>query len=343
MREKLKQKFRFWLDKRQPSTAREKLSQHNLYILPSPQFFGFLAVIIMIWIAGTNYENNLILALAFFMLSVFVSTIFMTHSNLSGLELAVTGYEPVFAGEQILVHLKVENPTKHERLRVILKWNDAKPLAIDVQANSMEQVSLQMSTDTRGWFDPGRLRIETSYPLGILRAWSWPKLNVNALVYPRPLDIEPDGSEHSDGGEGQTNKRGIDDFGGLEEWQPGVSAQRIAWKQYSAGRGLLEKTFEAQTLNPEWLEWEQYAGYGVEDRLSGICHKILEMETLGQHYGLRMPGEAFPPSQGEVHLHKLLSHLAAFDQGASVITLRADASVSSIKSKEATTGQRAMS
>jgi len=312
MRQKLKKRFNNWLDRRQPMTSREVLSQHNIYIVPSSQFVGFFTVTVMIWIAGTNYENNLILAMSFFLLAIFVSAIFMTHSNLSGLELTITGYEPVFAGEKILIHFKIDNPSKHERLRILLKWDDARPVYVDVEAKTSAQISLQMNTENRGWFDPGRLRIETRYPLGILRAWSWPKLNVNALVYPKPLPIEPVGSDQSEGGEGQTNKRGIDDFGGLEEWQPGISANRIAWKQYSAGKGLLEKTFEAQSLNPEWLEWDQFAGYGIEERLSGLCRKILDMEALGQHYGLRMPGKVFPPSQGEVHLHRLLSYLAGY-------------------------------
>lgn len=313
IRNRVRTRIKGWLDRRQPETAREILSQRNLYIFPSSQFLGFLTVIMMMWLAGTNYENNLVLVLTFFMLAIFVSTIFMTHANLSGLEIAVTGYEPVFAGDQIVVHLNVENPTKEDRFRVLMKWQGAQPVSVDVAAKSSMAKSIQLSTKRRGWFKAERLRVETTYPLGILRAWSWPKLELRALVYPQPIPAEPTSGDQSEGGEGQSHKRGIDDFGGLEEWQPGVSAQRIAWKQYSAGRGLLEKTFEAQTLNPEWLDWENYAGLGVEQRLSALCAKILEMESLGQHYGLRLPGKMFPPSQGDVHLHKLLSALASYD------------------------------
>lgn len=308
----IRSRMQIWLDKRQPETAREILSHRNLYIIPSKQFLGFLTVTIIMWLAGTNYENNLVLALTFFMLAIFVSTIFMTHANLSGLEVAVTGYEPVFAGEKVIVHLNIENPTKVDRLRVFLVWAGAMPVSLDVPAKSTAQKSIQIETVRRGWFQAERLRIETTYPLGILRAWSWPRLELKALVYPKPVAAEPTAGEQSEGGEGQSHKPGIDDFGGLEEWQPGVSAQRIAWKQYSAGRGLLEKTFEAQTLNPEWLDWQHYDGFAVEDRLSALCAKALEMEALGQHYGLRIPGQVIAPSQGEVHMHQLLSSLATY-------------------------------
>ncbi|MEQ9022588.1 MAG: hypothetical protein RLN82_07500 [Pseudomonadales bacterium] len=311
-RQSLRERLEKWLEQRQPETAREVFSQHNLYIFPSGQFVGFLLVTMMMWLAGTNYENNLVLALTFFMLAIFVSTIFRTHANLSGLEVAVTACDRAFAEERLTVHLNVENPSGDDRLGIVLRWADAYPVSIDVPAKSTVQTEIRLQTQQRGWLNPGRLRVETTYPLGILRAWSWPRLQLNALVYPKPVAAEPTSGERSEGGEGQSHKRGIDDFGGLTEWQPGVSLQRIAWKQYSAGRGLLEKTFEAQTLNPEWLDWENYAGLGTEQRLSALCAKILEMEELGQHYGLRLPGQVFLPAQGEVHMHRLLSALAIY-------------------------------
>jgi hypothetical protein len=36
------------------------------------------------------------------------------------------------------------------------------------------------------------------------------------------------------------------------------------------------------------------------------------MEELGQHYGLRLPGQVFLPAQGEVHMHRVLSALAIY-------------------------------
>lgn len=314
-RQSFRKRLEQWLEQRQPETPREVFSQHNLYIFPSRQFIGFLLVAMMMWMAGTNYENNLVLALAFFMLAIFVSTIFRTHANLSGLEVAVTACDRAFAGEKLTVHLNVENPSGDDRLGIVLRWADAYPVSIDVPAKSTVQTEIRLQTYERGWLNPGRLRVETTYPLGILRAWSWPRLQLNALVYPKPVAADPTSGEQSEGGEGQSHKRGIDDFGGLSEWQPGVSPQRIAWKQYSAGRGLLEKTFEAQTLNPEWLDWENYAGLGTERRLSALCAKILEMEALGQHYGLRLSGQVFLPAQGEVHMHRLLSALAIYGLG----------------------------
>ncbi|MBC6429224.1 MAG: DUF58 domain-containing protein [Cellvibrionales bacterium] len=300
-----------WLDRRQPETARETLSRRNLYILPAGQFAGFATVLGLMWLAGTNYENNLILALAFLLLAVFVSAIFATHANLSGLRIAVRGGESAFAGEPLSVHLHLENPSATDRFALVLKWGGAVQ-RVDVAAGATLAVQMALPTEKRGWLRPGRLLIETRYPLGLLRAWSCPRLRVRALVYPRPVPAEAGGGALADGGAGQSPQRGMDDFAGLDEWRPGTAPQRIAWKPYSAGRGLLEKTFEAQSMNPEWLDWQHYPGLGVEARLSALCAKIIEMQGLGQCYGLRLPGRVFAPAQGEAHRHRLLTALATF-------------------------------
>ena len=91
-----------------------------------------------------------------------------------------------------------------------------------------------------------------------------------------------------------------------------MPAQRIAWKQFSAGRGMLEKTFEAQAGNPSWIDWDSYEGLDIEDRLSAMCAKALEMEAIGQAYGLRLQRVQLVPSQGERHLRQTLTALAIY-------------------------------
>lgn len=307
-----RQQFRQWLDRRQPLAFAEKLTQKNIYILPAPQSIGFLLVIFLLWLVGTNYENNLVLALSYLLMAVFVSSIFATHSNMSGLSVSVAGCGQAFAGQPMAVNLKVTNPGRSARCRLHFHWADAEVVVVDVPGRSDLNLEMTLPTTRRGWLRPGRLRIESFYPLGIVRAWTLPKLSAPALVFPEPIVAETAGDVGTEGMEGQVHKRGIDDFGGLEAWRPGIPMQRIAWKQYSAGRGLLEKKFEAQTSNPEWLDWESYPHLGTEKRLSALCAKALEMERLDQHYGLRIPGKLISPGQGDAHLVRVLTALACY-------------------------------
>ncbi len=307
-----RQHIRQWLDRRQPLATSETLTQKNIYIVPARQSVGFFLVVLLLWLVGTNYENNLVLLLSYLLLAVFISAIFATHSNLSGLTVSVAGCSQAFVGEPLIVHLKVNNRGKSPRLRLRFEWAGAEQVIADIPADTDTNLEISLPTKQRGWLRPGRLKIESSYPLGIIRAWTLPKLSAPALVFPEPIEAPAVDDVGSEGMEGQAHKRGIDDFGGLETWQPGVPMQRIAWKQYSAGRGMLEKKFEANTSNPEWLDWEYYPDLDTEKRLSALCAKAIQMEQLGQHYGLKIPGTLLPPAQGEAHLVQVLTTLACF-------------------------------
>jgi len=318
------QHIRQWLDRRQPLATAETLTQKNIYILPASQSLGFFLVIVLLWLVGTNYENNLVLLLSYLLIAIFVSAIFATHGNLSGLKISVSGCSQAFAGEPLIVYLKINNRGKASRLRLRFEWAGAEQVIADIPADTDTNLEVSLPTKHRGWLRPGRLKIESSYPLGIIRAWTLPKLSAPALVFPEPIEAPTVDGNGSEGMEGQAHKRGIDDFGGLEAWRPGVPMQRIAWKHYSAGRGLLEKKFEANTSNPEWLDWEYYPDLETEARLSALCAKALEMEQLGQHYGLKMPGTMLLPSQGETHLVRVLTALACFRLDDSEIEMRAE-------------------
>lgn len=313
-RHNLRSRIQRWVDRRQPEVDCERLNQRNLYILPARDGLYFLLLVAMIWVMGTNYENNLILLLAFFLMAVFVSSIFHTHANLSGLEIRAGDIDPVFAGEDLKVPVELYNPTAKRRQRIGLGWQAGELHLVDIPPQNRILTELNLPTARRGRLRIDRLHIETRAPLGLLRAWSQPLLRADCVIYPHPLErpVSADGS--GEGGAQQSAGPGTDDFGGLEPWQPGVPMQRIAWKQYSAGLGLLEKRFEAQSHNPRWLDWDDYAGLDVESRLSALCAKALEMEKLGRSYGLRIPSALIAPGLGERHLRQVLTALALYPE-----------------------------
>lgn len=308
---RLKDHVSGWQDRRQPAADLERFTQRNLYIFPAREGFNFLVVVFLIWMLGTIYENNLVLLLAFFLIAVFVSTIFSTHANLDGLSLRVGDSDPVFAGDTLQVPLVFDNKSKRWRRRIFVRYQDQEHV-VDVPPSGKASLCLRITTKNRGWLDLGRVRVFTRYPLGVLHAWSWPLLKSSCLVYPQPIARDTTSSDGTEGFGFAPAGRGMDDFAGLEEWQPGVPAQRIAWKQYSAGRGMLEKTFEAQASNPTWIDWDAYKGVPVEERLSAMCAKAVEMENCGQSYGLKLSTLRLVPSQGERHLRQLLTALAIY-------------------------------
>ena len=93
--------FMRWVRRRLQPARSHRLNQRKLFIFPSAAGFGFLFLNILLWLTGTNYENNLILGLAFFQLALFVICIHHTFFNLSGLQLEVLHTFPCLS----LIHI----------------------------------------------------------------------------------------------------------------------------------------------------------------------------------------------------------------------------------------------
>lgn len=155
--------------------------------------------------------------------------------------------------------------------------------------------------------------MESRFPLGLFYCWSPVDLDIEFLVYPRPLAAGPlpVGAVPAVGESGESI-RGGDDFAGLKPYQPGDSLHHLAWKQYAAGRDLNSKDYESRADARLWLDWKLLAGRDTETRLGNLCYWALQAERAGIAYGLRLPGTVLEPSLGPDHLKKVLTALALF-------------------------------
>src|SRR5690606_8772000 len=112
--------------------------------------------------------------------------------NLAGLQVsAVTGHS-VFAGEkaEITVILNRRGERRHESVQVF--FPGSRMTVADLLEAHEQHVNLYVPADRRGFFRPGRLVIDTVYPFGICRAWSLIDLDLQCLVYPRPVACDMD-------------------------------------------------------------------------------------------------------------------------------------------------------
>ena len=67
--------------------------------MPTRQGAYFCVVIVFMMLAGIDYQNSLIFALAFLLVSLFMVSMLHTFRNLSGLTVVGSGAQPTFAGE----------------------------------------------------------------------------------------------------------------------------------------------------------------------------------------------------------------------------------------------------
>ncbi len=316
VRQWFRKQFSRWLKKRLPAARSITLDRHRLFVFPSRVGFGFLLFVVVILLVAINYQNNMVFGLAFLLSSLMVVTILHTWANLSGLTVSSLRAIPVFAGESACFNIRISRPAQGDRHAIILTWPDDDSAYVSLLEENEAVVELSLPARRRGILRPGRLLIESHYPLGLVRCWSWIDLALETLVYPQPLEkgSHADNSGETDSGEVLVNLAG-DDYYGLREYQAGDSLKQVAWKHYARGHDLQTRQFAAYRDHQLWLDYESYTG-DVETRLSALCFEVLRVEANKEEYGLRLPGIEIEPGKGDRHREQVLGALALFQGGA---------------------------
>ncbi len=314
-----KQRWQRWLQRRIPPASSVLLTQRRIFIIPTRIGAAYGLALFLMLMAGVNYQNSPAYGLTFLLAAVFIVAILHTYRNLASLTLHAAGGSPVFVGEQATLRVRLSsNGRAHQS--IALGWPPQALQQYDVAANDMSECELTVPALRRGCLRPGRLRVESRFPLGILVAWSLVDLDQALLVYPRPipgeLPLAAGAREDDDEDQGaRVLGMGADDYQGLKAYQPGDSKRRLHWKAYSRGHGLLVKDFAALAGRDLWLDFSELAGDN-EMRLSLLCHWVLALSERQQSFALRMPGVELGPDSGETHREACLRALALFgDEG----------------------------
>ncbi len=305
-----------WLSRRAPTASSVRLEQRRIYILPTRAGFAFLGALMVMLLAAINYQNSLAYALTFLLGALFIVAILHTWRNLAGLVLQAGRAEPVFLGEQACFNIRLESSGRaHQSVGLCWQGRREAPVHFDVLANGASDAQLRLPVACRGWLRPGRIRVESRFPLGILVAWSWVDLGLSVLVYPRPHGdpaLERSAGAEEEGEEGTSVRpNGVDDYRGLRSWQPGDSTRRLDWKAFSRGRGLLIKEFAGLSGSDRMLDFDTLQG-DTEARLSMLCRWVVDLSEAEQAYGLRLPDAQIPVDQGDAHCKRCLQALALY-------------------------------
>ena len=313
-----------WLQRRNPPQSSQRLHRKNIFILPSKAGFGFLLTIILLWLLGTNYQNNLIIAFTFLLLSLLHTCIFYTYRNFSGLSITAGRVAPCFSGGHAQVPLVLQNASvKNTPFYCIdATFPHSNQLSSDVLPGQAHTLNFFIPmSKTRGWCRLSRLTLSTSYPLGLIKAWSHIDMDTTILVYPKPIATAlPDVKEtllKKDSAHDQQISLSTmaEDISHLRAYQAGDSPRQIAWKAYAKTQKLVTKAYESQVAvkHDYWLCWDDFSGVKTEERLSRLCDCVLQLEAQQYIYGLELPNKKILPNTGIKHQHAVLRALALYD------------------------------
>jgi uncharacterized protein (DUF58 family) len=294
------------------------LNQRRVYVLPTRAGLLYAVSLIVMLIGAINYNLSLGYGLVFLLAGLGVTTILHTFRNLAGLSITVGACTPVFAGETARFPLILHNADNRTRQLVRLNLPDQTSIAADVPATSSTRALLPLPATRRGWLAMPRATLATVWPLGLVRAWSYTVPALACLVYPKPADAVPPAPTFGDlQGGSLPSDTGDEDFAGLRRHQPSDPPHHVAWKAV-ARQGphatLQTKQFSGTAAPALWLDWTMLPGMDVETRLSVLTRWVLDAESAGLSWGLRLPDEEIPQAHGPDHTHACLKALALYGQ-----------------------------
>jgi uncharacterized protein (DUF58 family) len=314
----LTQNFNRWLFRLHgPEASPIVLGQRRVFVLPTGSGLAFAVTVILLLIGSINYFLSLGFMLTFLLAGLGIVAIIHSFRNLVGLEIAAGRCGPVFRGESAVYTLAIRNHRPDARLALRLRVGGGAPAALDVPGSDSAEARLVVPTRRRGWQRLQRITLETTFPLGLIRAWSYIQPDMRCLVYPAPERDPPPLPFGAAGLDGMLRAGpGIDDFAGLRGHQPADSPRHIAWKAVAREAPLLTKQFAGAAAGLLWLDWWALPTHlDTEARLSRLTAWVLAAHGACLPFGLRLPGVELAPADDEAHVRRCLQELALHDCG----------------------------
>ncbi|MEK6202413.1 MAG: hypothetical protein N2B04_00005, partial [Psychrobacter sp.] len=180
-----------WFASRAPKSDSATLNLRNVYIFFSREGMLFAVLLVITFIAGINYGNNLVLGLCFYLVSVWLISFHVTFAHISGLKVQLIEVTMAEAGAPVWVTLQLRSESRQPRRQLLFGFEqvdketdkksskkikpnvDSQNSVLVTRLQGEQIIRLPVQTHSRGQFELPRLKIKTVYPLGIMRAWSY--------------------------------------------------------------------------------------------------------------------------------------------------------------------------
>lgn len=291
---------------RKPEALPVRLDRRRIYIVPTRAGMGFCVLLVAMLVGALNYQNNAALLLTCVLAAALAISMLLTWRELHDLTLRSLHAGHGFCGSRLALHLAFADDRRNrDGLRIAVDELE-QPCPLRAAAG---RASVTMPTDRRGWVDVPRMRLSSTLPFGLFRAWSWITPAQRVLVYPLPLrdaslpDRNDDPNERAAGG---------DEMAGLRDYRAGDPIRHVAWKASARHEHLLVREFDrAAPGQPLRLDWNSMTGIDRETRISRLTGSIRDAYAAAHPWTLVLEDRrAFGPASDAAHFHQCLTALA---------------------------------
>ena len=290
---------------RQPEPLPIELGRRRIYIVPTAFGLGFGVLLLVMLVGALNYANNAALLLTCMLGAAAAASMLLAFRALDGLSLRGIRAGHAVAGEplELVLDFAARRPRQAVRLDCA-----GESLAFALQGAT--ELRLRLATTRRGWLALPRLRLWSTWPLGLFRAWSWLHPQQSVLVWPRPEAAGPPPVQPAEARERLHPQMG-EELAALRDYRRGDAPRYIAWKASARHHDLLVKDFARPEPRETWhLDWHALRALEREARIARLARWLGEAEAQGRRYSLQLPNERIDPGSGPAHYARCMSALA---------------------------------
>jgi len=304
-----------WAERRLPALTRHRqpeslpitLHRRRIYIVPTGFGLGFSVLLLVMLVGALNYNNNAALLLTCLLGAASAASMLVAFRNLDGLRLSRIQAGHATAGQPLELTLALDSDSPRSAIRIDL---GDRTLAVALDGTATTRAKLALPTTQRGWQPLPRLRIWSTWPLGLFRAWSWLHPEQSVLVWPQPEEAGPPPRAPAEAAQ-QLRPHHGDELASLRDYRAGDPPRHVAWKASARHDNLLVKGFEQPQRQPQWqLDWRQLDGLHNEARIARLARWVDEAQLRHGSYSLWLPDEQIPGGSGPLHHARCMNALA---------------------------------
>lgn len=312
-----------WITRGQTPSPSQTLGHRNIYVLPSKAGCMLGLTLLVLLIASINFQLNLGYALTFLIAGSALASLWVGHRNVHGLQLRLGPLQPVFQGERATVPILLECAVgQRDRHGLALALNRSHgKLAwayTDAPAGQLQRIELGSVPHQRGWHRVPRVVVESRFPLGVFRIWSYWQPQDRVMVYPAPETPMPpiQWGDNEETASAAPHSMGFAEHDGVRSYQRGDALRSVVWKKaanvLATGSGdLVVRNAATNHSHSVWLDARATGLPDPEAQIARLTAWVLHAHTQPWRWGLKLPsGLRLAPSTGEQHLYSALAALA---------------------------------
>ncbi|MDO6644319.1 DUF58 domain-containing protein [Acinetobacter guillouiae] len=299
----LGQRFVKWLHLRFRYTGTRTLKQNQVLVFMYQQGFLYLVLILITFIAGINYANNLILGFCFLISAILCISFYLSFKQLHAITLDVVVDEVGKVNEAFKVRINLQQDHATPKF---LNFKIDEQLQSFLFEEKQQSFELNFIPQQRGEFSVPPIQIYSTYPLGLVRAWTYIYLTNSYWIAPEAKSLTHQSQNYSNTGEPD-----LDEFKELRTFKSGDSLQSISWKQAARGQGLFVKQFDDLVdTHAMQIEYSKMPSADHEEKLSFMMELVDRCHQAETPYSIILPHAQTENGIGEQHYIHIKTLLA---------------------------------